>query len=130
MPVATVVPMRSDIYATYAATATISSDRDAPVTAKVGGDIVELLVEEGETVVSGQALARLDGERLRLEMLAAKANLDRAERGLRTQSGTCYARGIVSAAQFDALKFDLESMRATFELTRTEFWLFHDTRDD
>ena len=65
VPVETAAPLRADIFATYHATSTIESDVDAPVLARVGGEVVELLVEEGDVVAAGQVLARLDGERLR-----------------------------------------------------------------
>ena len=62
VPVEVAQPYRADIFAKYAATATIASDADAPVVARVSGEVVELLVEEGDLVVAGQVLARLDGE--------------------------------------------------------------------
>jgi multidrug resistance efflux pump len=46
------------------------------VLARVSGEVVEILVEEGDEVEEGQVLARLDGDRLRLQMLQAKANLE------------------------------------------------------
>ena len=73
VPVEIAYPVREDLYATYHVTTTIASDIDAPVLARVQGEVVKLLVEEGDRVIQGQALARLDGERLRLDMLAAKA---------------------------------------------------------
>ncbi len=50
VPVEVAQPYRSDIYATYAATAIISSDADAPVPAKIAGEIVELVAEEGDQI--------------------------------------------------------------------------------
>jgi membrane fusion protein (multidrug efflux system) len=66
VPVETSVPVRGDVYAMYAGTAPIEAFAEADVIAKVGGEVRELLVEEGDEVVKGQILARLDGERLRL----------------------------------------------------------------
>ena len=68
----------------------------------------------------GQVLAELDGERLRLEMLAAKANLDQA-RGEYERYTDLAARGLVSEAMFDGLKYDLEALEATYELARLNF---------
>jgi len=120
VPVEVTQPSRADIYATYAATATITSDADAPVVARVPGEVVELLVEEGDYVVAGQVLARLDGERLRLEMLAAKANLKRArteyERNIDLSQ-----RGLISASKFDSLQYDLEELEATYKLKRLSY---------
>jgi membrane fusion protein (multidrug efflux system) len=120
IPVETVTPFRSDIYATYSATASIASDADAPVTARAAGEVVELVVEEGDRVAAGQILARLDGERLRLEMLAAKANLERASKEFK-RNEDLHARGLVSTALFDGLRYDLQSLQATYELKRLNF---------
>ena len=115
VPVEVAQPFRTDIYATYEATATITSDADAPVVARVTGEVVELLVEEGDRVAKGQVLARLDGERLRLEMLAAKANLKQARTEFE-RNVDLHARGLIAASMFDALQYDLAALEATYEL--------------
>ena len=120
VPVETATPFRSDIYASYAASASIASDADAPVTARAAGEVIELLVEEGDRVEAGQILARLDGERLRLEMLAAKANLERAKKDYKRNAGL-HARGLVSSSKYEGLKFDLASLQATYELKRLNY---------
>jgi membrane fusion protein (multidrug efflux system) len=120
IPVETALPSRADILATYEATTTIASDADAPVVAKVGGEVVKLLVEEGDRVLRGQVLAELDGERLRLEMLSAKANLDQV-RGEYERYTDLAARGLVSEAMFESLKYDAEALEATYELARLNF---------
>ena len=120
VPVEVANPFRADIYATYNATATITSDADAPVVARIGGEVVELLVEEGDIVTEGQVLARLDGERLRLEMLAAKANLKRAQTEYE-RNVDLHSRGLISASMFDNLQYDLEALEATYELSRLNY---------
>ncbi len=120
VPVEVAHPFRADIYATYNATATIASDADAPVVARIGGEVVELLVEEGDVVTEGQVLARLDGERLRLEMLAAKANLKQAQTEYE-RNVDLHSRGLISASMFDNLQYDLEALEATYELTRLNY---------
>ncbi|HNP63778.1 MAG TPA: efflux RND transporter periplasmic adaptor subunit [Woeseiaceae bacterium] len=120
VPVETATPFRADINATYAATASIISDADAPVVARVAGEVVELLVEEGDRVQEGQILAKLDGERLRLEMLSAKANLERAEKELE-RNIDLHQRGLISAAMFEGLEFDVASLKATYDLKRLNY---------
>ena len=115
VPVEVAQPTRLDIYATYDATATITSDADAPVIARVAGEVVELLVEEGDVVTAGQVLARLDGERVRLEMLAAKANLEQARKEYK-RNVDLHKRGLISTSMFEGLQYDLEALEATFEL--------------
>lgn len=120
VPVEVTYPIRADIFATYNATSTISSDVDAPVLARVPGEVVQLLIEEGDWVDRGQVLARLDGERLRLEMLAAAANLEQARKELQRYTDLA-ERGLVSAAMFDGLKYDVDALRATYELKKLNY---------
>ena len=120
VPVEVANPVRADIYATYEATTTIASDADAPVRARVSGEVVELLVEEGDRVRQGEVLARLDGERLRLEMLAAKANLEQARKEFARYSDLA-DRGLVSESMFDGLKYDVDALQATYALAKLNF---------
>jgi len=120
VPVEVAQPYRQDIFAKYDATAIVTSDADAPVLARVAGEVVELLVEEGDTVKAGQVLARLDGERLRLEMLAAKANLAKARKEYK-RNVDLHERGLISASMFDGLKYDLEALSASYELTQLNY---------
>lgn len=120
VPVEVAYPGRADISASYAATATIDSDRDAAVLARVPGELVALMVEEGDRVKEGQILARLDGERLRLEMLAAKADLERTRREYE-RFKDLNRRGLVSEAMFDGLGFDVDSLTATYELHKLNY---------
>ncbi len=120
LPVEIVAPMRTEISATYHTTTTIESDAEAPIIARVAGEVVEILVEEGDVVEQGQVLARLDGDRLRLEMQHAKANLEMASREYDRMIGL-HERGLVSADAFDGMKYDLDAMRANYELRRLEY---------
>ena len=120
LPVEVVTPEKTEIRATYHTTTTLASDLDAPVVARVAGEVVDILVEEGDRVTAGQVMARLDGERLRLEMTEAKANLDwmtrEYERMIRL-----HERGLISSAAFEGMKFDVDSLRATYELRKLDY---------
>ncbi len=117
LPVEVVLPELRDIFETFETTATIESDAEAPVLARVPGQVVELRVEEGEQVDAGQILARLDGERLQLQMVQAKASLDMTAREYaRFQS--LRERGLVSASAVENLKYDMDALTASYELMR------------
>jgi membrane fusion protein (multidrug efflux system) len=120
VPVEVGLPERGDIFATYRATSTITSDADAPVLARVGGEVVEILAEEGDRVVQGQVLARLDGDRLRLEMLAARAELEQVRKELERYSDLA-ERGLVSVSMFEGLKYDVDAMQASYELKKLNY---------
>jgi membrane fusion protein (multidrug efflux system) len=119
-PVTVVTPRVADIFASYDTTGKIAADSAAPVIARATGQVVEILVEEGDEVTVGQAMARLDGDRSRLQMLQAKANLEKAARDYERQT-SLRERGLVSAASLEGLKFDVDSLKATFELRQLDY---------
>lgn len=120
MPVEVVLPETMDIYETLTTTATLESDAEAAVMARAAGEVVEILVEEGDRVEEGQELARLDGERLRLQMLQARASLDMTSREYE-RFVSLRQRGLVSASAVEGLKFDVDALRATYELMRLNY---------
>jgi membrane fusion protein (multidrug efflux system) len=120
LPVEVSSPIKADIFATYHTTTTITSDADAAVLARVGGEVVEILVEEGDQVYQGQAIARLDGDRLRLRMLQAKANLQKASKEYQ-RFVQLHEKGLVSASAYEGLKFDMNALEAAYELQRLDY---------
>ena len=119
VPVEAVRAFRGDVFAVYTGTASLESDEEALVVAKVGGEVEALFVEEGDVVRAGQVLARLDGDRLRLEMEQARANMQKLEQEY-DRNVELNERGLVSAGAFENLKFDLDSQRSAYELARLE----------
>jgi RND family efflux transporter MFP subunit len=120
LPVEVVLARTSDIFATYETTAVLAADAEAEALARVAGEVVEILVEEGTRVEEGQVLARLDGDRARLEMLQAKANLEMAEREY-DRVRRLHEKGLVSASAFETLKFDVDALQAQYELQRLDY---------
>lgn len=120
IPVETAHLERGDVFAVHTCTASLETDADALVVAKVGGEIVEILVEEGDRVKEGQVLARLDGDRLRLEMERALANLRKLEQEY-NRNVQLFERGLVSSGAFEDLKFELEALRANYRLAQLEY---------
>ena len=60
----------------------VTARREATVSSKVTGKVVEILVEEGIRVDAGQVLARLDDSNVRTSLLLAEAQLEFARAGL------------------------------------------------
>jgi membrane fusion protein (multidrug efflux system) len=120
LPVETASTYRSDIYATYETTGAIVADAEATVPARVGGVVIEVLAEEGDSVAEGEILARLDGERLRIEVRQAKARLEMATREY-ARMGQLQKRGLVSTAAVEGLKYELDALKASYNLLRLEY---------
>ena len=119
IPVEVATATRGDIFAVYSSTAPIEAFAEAQVIAKVGGEVVEIRVEEGERVEAGQVLAKLDGDRLRFEMQQAEANLRKLERDYE-RNLDLKKRGIISQGDFDKILYEMEALKATFNMARLE----------
>jgi membrane fusion protein (multidrug efflux system) len=110
---------RAPIVAVYSGTAPIEAHEEAEVVAKVGGELRQLFVEEGDNVKAGQVLARLDGDRLRLEVAQIEANLRKLERDYNRQLELSQ-KGLVAKGTAENAKFDLDALRASYDSARLE----------
>ncbi len=115
-----VQPLRqAPMVAVYSGTAAIEAHDEAEVVAKVGGEIREILAEEGDSVKAGKVLARLDGDRLRLAVAQTEANLRKLERDYKRQLELS-EKGLVAKGTAENAKFDLDALRAAYDRNRLE----------
>jgi len=119
IPVEIARPSRGDIYATYTGTAPIEAYQDANVIAKVGGELIEIRVEEGDDVRIGQVLARLDGDRLRLEVARIEADLQKLRRD-HQRNIDLKDKSLISAGDFEKIQFEMEALEAAYKLAMLE----------
>ena len=119
VPVETSIPVRGDVFAMYTGTAPIEAFAEADVIAKVAGEVRELLVEEGDEVSKGQVLARLDGERLRLELNESEAKLRKLQRDYE-RNIDLQSKGLISDGDFEKIKYEMEALEAAFNLASLE----------
>lgn len=119
IPVEVARPARANIDATYSGTAPIEAFAEATVIAKVAGEVREILAEEGDDVKSGQVLARLDGDRLRLSLQQVEANLRKLERDYQ-RNLDLRDKGLISAGDFEKIQYEMEALRASRDLARLE----------
>lgn len=119
IPVEVVAVETGTVTAFYSTTATLEADREARVVPRLGGTIVELLVEEGDQVEQGQVLARIDDARYRLELMQAQANMSRLRQEY-NRNQEMYRQDLISAETFERLKFEYEAQKAQFELAELE----------
>lgn len=102
--------------------------RQATVSSKATGKVVELLIEEGQAVRHGQVLARLDDSNARAQLALAESQLDaaraalaeirvqliEAQRQLR-RSKELHDRKLVSDAALDNARSTVESLQARLD---------------
>ncbi len=119
IPVEISLPSRGDVYALYSGTAPIEAFAEADVIAKVDGEIRNILVEEGDEVTKGQVLARLDGDRLRLELKESEAKLRKLQRDYERYLDL-QGKGLISEGDFEKTKFEMDALQASFNLAELE----------
>jgi RND family efflux transporter MFP subunit len=106
----------------------VTARREATVSSKVTGKVMEVLVEEGMKVEAGQILARLDASNVEKSLHLAnaqadsarkmldetKANLEQAEREFQRIEKLA-ANQVSSASELDRARADARSLRARLE---------------
>jgi HlyD family secretion protein len=102
--------------------------RQATVSSKVTGKVVEVLVEEGMKVQDGQVLARLDDTNVRASLKLAeaqaqaaraalvetRARLEEAEKQFNRTSALA-SKSVASASELDRAEAEVKSLRARLE---------------
>ena len=119
MPVEVDAAALRAIAASYSGTANLEAPADAQVVAKTSGVLLQIYVEEGDQVKAGQALARIDPERARLEVARSEATMKRLENNYQ-RSKELFARKLVSVEAHDQLRYELDSAKAAYDLARLE----------
>jgi len=108
-----------NIAAYFSGTATLEAEGDASVVAKVGGVVQQILVEEGSYVKAGQILAKLDAEKLAVQLAQAEANMRKLENDFR-RNEELFNKKLVSAEVYQRAKFEYDSQKAAFEMTKLD----------
>ena len=128
----------------------VVAQRQATVSAKTTGRVVELRIEDGQKVREGEVIARLDDTNTRAALQAAKAQLDQAQASLEAaqvavaDAGPIFERnqkqraaGVISAQDFDAdksnynaVQSDLRVKQRMVEVARAEVEVAQRNEDD
>lgn len=119
IPVEISAALTQDVSAYYSGTATLEAEGEALVMSRVGGLIAEVLVEEGDMVKAGQVLARLDDEKLRVELQRARVTLNKLEADM-NRNKELFERNLISQEAFQNARFDYESQKAGVDLARLD----------
>ncbi|OOW59839.1 efflux RND transporter periplasmic adaptor subunit [Xanthomonas cissicola] len=119
VPVEIAKAARRAVAASYTGTAALEPRAEAQVVAKTSGVALSVMVEEGQKVSAGQALVRLDPDRAHLAVAQSEAQLRKLENSYR-RATQLVGQQLVSAADVDQLKFDVENSRAQHRLAALE----------
>ena len=97
----------------------VRAQREAQLSFRVGGNLLRRLVGNGDRVRRGQLLAELDAGDARLQMAAAKADMDRLGGDL-ARYRTLQAQQLVSRSTLDAQQAAFVAARAKYDLMRNQ----------
>jgi membrane fusion protein (multidrug efflux system) len=115
-----VAPVKTgNIAAYFTGTATLEAEEEANVVAKVSGVVKEILVEEGSKVKAGQALAKLDDEKLAVQLAQAEATLRKLENDFH-RNEELFKKNLVSAEVHQRAKAEYQAQKAAYDLARLE----------
>ncbi|HSN68056.1 MAG TPA: biotin/lipoyl-binding protein, partial [Thermoanaerobaculia bacterium] len=116
------------------ATGYVTARRQATVSSKVTGKVVEVRIEEGMTVAEGDVLARLDASRTGAELRLAEAQAAAAESALEElrvriaeaqldldRAKHLLERSVGSQMDFDRARAQLDALRARYAAERDRF---------
>ena len=118
-PVEATTVKTGEIAAFYTGTASLEAEEEALVVAKTGGIVIEILAEEGQYVEEGQALVKLDDERLTLELSRAEAALSKLRQDYE-RNEDLYQKSLISAVEYERVKSDYETQKAARDLAQLE----------
>lgn len=109
--VRTVPVKREEISGEFTVNGTFLPNRQADISAEIGGQLVALYVKEGSYVRAGQSIGRLAGEKLNVNVSNAQANLAQAQSAL-SRYEAAYKTGGVTALQLDQARLQVQNARA------------------
>ena len=119
VPVEIETVISGEIATYFTGTASLEAEEETDVVAKVGGVVETIFIEEGDYVGTGQVLARLDDEKLAVQMEQANANLRRLEHEY-NRSMELFEGKLISDQEFQSAKYEYEHQKAVCDLSKLE----------
>lgn len=116
-PVETARVEQGELTARYSATATLQAEHEAKLISEVPGTVLQLLVEEGDSVRKGQVLARLDAAHSSLQLREAEADLQRRKNDV-DRGEKLLGRKLIAANLQDQAESDYAVRKADVDLAR------------
>lgn len=119
VPVEVAQAVQRPVSASYTGTAPLEARAEAQVVAKTSGVALQVLADVGDTVRAGDTLVRLDSARAALQAQQTAAQMHKLENEY-ARAQQLVAQQLISVADHDQIRYDLENARATNRLARLE----------
>ncbi|MDO4224831.1 MAG: efflux RND transporter periplasmic adaptor subunit [Bergeyella zoohelcum] len=98
----------------FSVNGTFVPNRQANISAEMGGQLVGLYVKEGSYVGAGQVIAKVKGDLINVNVGNAQANLDQAVSALNRYEAA-YKTGGVTALQLDQARLQVKNAKAQLQ---------------
>lgn len=100
--------------ATFKSTAVLTADREATVTTKTAGIILDIKVEEGDAVKKNDVLMILESDEQELTLKSARANYEKSLNNLK-RAEKIFDKGLTNKEQIDNLRYETKSLKANLD---------------
>jgi membrane fusion protein (multidrug efflux system) len=117
VPVEVAEATRGTLDPSYAASGNLEAERDARLITEVAGQVLEVLVEEGDRVAAGQVLARVDTTRAELELEQAQSVVNRLRHDAERHE-LLLERKMVSREAYDRARYERDTQQAVVDIAR------------
>ena len=119
LPVVTADVVRETVSSFLVATTTLSAERALDVVTRTGGEVADVLVEEGDAVREGQLMAQLDPSDARLALAEAQAHYDNIQRE-HSRSAELAKHGGVTDQELENQRYQIELRTIALERSRQQ----------
>ncbi len=112
--------VNGDLVESVFADGELRTPRTLEVKAKIGGQLMEVAVRDGDYVRKGQLLARIDAREYRLDLEKSRYDHLQALSQIAAEQDT-FEIDMDAVREYEALNADLERLRARGNITETEY---------
>lgn len=98
----------------FAANGTFAPNNDLQVAAEMGGEVVKILVKEGDVVKVGQPLAHIKADRVNVSLSNARSVLENAQNEVK-RFESAFATGGVTEQQLAQIRLQLKNAQANYD---------------
>jgi len=116
-PVRTLTVSAPDLNRAHEFTAVVDASRKADLSFKVSGELIQFNVNQGEDVVAGQVIAKLNDRDIKVQLNEAQSYFDKAKADF-TRAKNLIGTHAISQADFDQLKSQFTSAKAKLDTAK------------
>ncbi len=116
IPVEVSEVIKGSVSANYSGTATLEAEGETLVVAKVSGVVEKIFVEEGDSVKTGQVLAKLEDEEFIHRLAQVESKLKELDNEFQ-RNKELFENKLISAEAYDRTKYEYQTQKSTYDLT-------------